>query len=128
MIVLSALRTSPSFERGDDDDGDGDGDDGDDDDGDDELHAVERVRRGQSRGAGCPPSELLRFSSTTGSNLGRDDPATSVEALPGQHARIDADSMTISRPIDTWASRDGRELARKNFAATDPRAFSSLKF
>ena len=128
MIVLSALRTSPSFERGDDDDGDGDGDDGDDDDGDDELHAVQRVRRGQSRGAGCPPSELLRFSSTTGSNLGRDDPATSVEALPGQHARIDADSMTISRPIDTWASRDGLELARKNFAATDPRAFSSLKF
>jgi hypothetical protein len=117
MIVLSALRTSPSFERGDDD---GDGDDG--DDGDDELHAVERVRRGQSRGAGCPPTELLRFSSTTGSNLGRDDPATSVEALPGQHARIDADSMTISRPVDTWASRDGREFSRKNFAATDPRA------
>jgi hypothetical protein len=117
MIVLSALRTSPSFERG--DDGDDDDDGGDDDD---ELHAVERVRRGQSRGAGCPPTELLRFSSTTGSNLGRDDPATSVEALPGQHARIDADSMTISRPVDTWASRDGREFSRKNFAATDPRA------
>ncbi len=110
MIVLSALRTSPSFERG-VNVGVGDVDF-------DELHAVELdavecVCRGQLRGARCPAPKLLPVSSTTGSNVAGDERPTSVEMPPGQHARIDADSMTISRPIDTWACRDGREFPRK---------------